>query len=152
MIYIYIMSKVLHIGISSVSGTKIKSLNTVKAVKGKGLLNDRHYKDDNNNIKQITLIEIEKINNYNKKFNKNISPLSFRRNIVTQNIDLNNLVGKKFNIGTVNLKAHDLCRPCKYLQNSLNQENIIKEFLHSGGIRCEILSDGIINVGDEVKF
>ena len=116
------------------------------------MINDRHYKENNNNVKQITLIEIESVNNYNKKFVKNIFPLNFRRNIVTENIDLNNLVGKKFHIGSVKLEAHDLCRPCKHLQNLLGQENIVKEFLRKGGIRCEILSDGIINVGDKIEL
>ena len=65
--------------------------------------------------------------------------------------EMNNLVGKEFFVGNVKLKAHDLCRPCKYLQEKLKQSNIIKEFLLKGGIRCEILSDGKIVVGDDIK-
>ena len=49
------------------------------------------------------------------------------------------------------VKAHDLCRPCKYLQESLNQKNLIKELLQKGGLRCEILTNGKIFVGDEIK-
>ena len=29
--------------------------------------------------------------------------------------------------------------------------NIIKEFLRKGGLRCEIINNGIINVGDLIK-
>ena len=46
---------------------------------------------------------------------------------------------------------HDLCRPCKYLQEILGKDNIIKEFLIKGGLRCEILISGNIAVGDEIK-
>ena len=30
--------------------------------------------------------------------------------------------------------------------------NYIKEFLRRGGLRCEILSSGIISIGDEIKI
>ena len=45
----------------------------------------------------------------------------------------------------------DLCRPCKVLQKNLGQENIIKEFLRRGGLRCEILTSTNIKVGDKIK-
>ena len=96
-------------------------------------------------------ITIENIDHFNKISNTNIPAIDFRRNIITENIRLNELVGKEFFIGNVKLKAHDLCRPCKYLQEKLKLDNFIKEFLHTGGIRCEILTDGKINVGDSVK-
>ena len=32
----------------------------------------------------------------------------------------------------------------------LEKDNIIKEFLRRGGLRCEILSSGTINVGDKI--
>ena len=83
---------------------------------------------------------------------KNFVPTEFRRNIVTQNIKLNALVGREFFIGEVKLKGHDLCRPCKYLQNLIKQDNFIKEFLQKGGLRCEILSDGKISINDEIKI
>ena len=97
------------------------------------------------------MIEIENINFYNKVSNSSIPPLSFRRNIITQDIQLNRLVNKEFLIGNVKVKAHDLCRPCKYLQDRLKQNNFVKEFLHKGGLRCEILTDGKINIGDAIK-
>ena len=61
------------------------------------------------------------------------------------------MVGKKLLISEVELKAIDLCRPCKNLQEILRQNNIIKEFLRKGGLRCEIINNGIINVGDFIK-
>ena len=144
------MGKVLKIGICKTRGEQITSLNEVKAVRGKGLINDRYYKQDNNKRCQITLIEIENINQYNKSFGIEISSINFRRNIVTENVKLNDLVGKKFFIGNVKVEGHDLCRPCKPLQDNLKQKNIIKEFLHKGGLRCEILSDGNIFINDKI--
>ena len=145
------MSKVIGIAISKNPKGAIRSVNSVKAIAGKGLVNEYHFKNDNDKRCQITLIEIENINYYNHKHGVSIPSISFRRNIITEGIRLNELEGSEFLIGKVKVKAHDLCRPCKYLQESLKQKNIIREFLQKGGLRCEILTDGEIFVDDKIK-
>ena len=146
------MSQVIQIGIHESRGDEVRAIDTVEAVKGKGLVNNRHFKENNEKKSQITLIEIENINYYNKISKTLIASINFRRNIITSGIRLNELLNKEFYIGKVRVKAHDLCRPCKYLQELLKQNNIIKEFLHKGGLRCEILTNGKIYIGDKITF
>ena len=146
------MSKVILIGISSLKGGSIKEMKSVDAVKGKGLLNDRKMRENNDKKSQLTLIEIESINYYNKVSKSSIKPLNFRRNIVTEGIELNKLINKEFSIGTVKVKGHDLCHPCKYLQEFLGQNNLVKELSKKGGLRCEILSTGKIFLNDIIKI
>jgi len=145
------MGKVLEIGIVNKKGGQITNINKIEAIKGKGLLDDRKFKENNDIRKQITLIEIEHINYFNNISKSNIKPIDFRRNIITDDIKLNDFIGKEFFVGDVKLKAHDLCRPCKYLQDRLKKNNFIKEFLLKGGLRCEILISGQIKVGDIIK-
>ena len=144
------MGKVLEIGISENKSSKIVSVNQVEAIKGKGLIGEKHFKEDNKKRSQITLIEIENINHYNKITGAKIPAINFLRNIVTEGIRLNVLVGKEFFIGKVKVKAHDLCRPCKNLQEFLQQKNTVKELLYTGGLRCEILSSGKIFINDQI--
>ena len=144
------MGKVLEIGISENKSSKIVSVNEVEAIKGKGLIGEKHFKEDNKKRSQITLIEIENINHYNKITGTKIPAINFLRNIVTEGIRLNVLVGKEFFIGKVKVKAHDLCRPCKNLQEFLQQKNTVKELLYTGGLRCEILSSGKIFIDDQI--
>ena len=99
-------------------------------------------------MSQLTLIESENIDDYNRRYNLNIDYLDFRRNIITKDIKLNNYIDKKILIGKVEVEVIDLCRPCRFLQEKLNKKNIIKEFLRKGGLRCRILSSGTIKVGD----
>ena len=146
------MGKVIKIGIAKIKGSPIVNANSIEVIKGKGIVNDRKFKESNEKECQITLIEIENINYFNKISKTNISPLSFRRNIITENVRLNNLVEKEFFIGNIKLIGHDLCRPCKYLQDKLKQNNFVKEFLHKGGLRCEVLTSGRINVKDIIKL
>ena len=144
------MGKVLEIGISENKSSKIVSVNEVEAIKGKGLIGEKHFKEDNKKRSQITLIEIENINHYNKITGTRIPAINFLRNIVTEGIRLNVLVGKEFFIGKVKVRAHDLCRPCKNLQESFQQKNTVKELLHTVGLRCEILSNGKIFINDQI--
>ena len=113
------MGKVVQIGIVDLKGNPIQKVEKVDAIKGKGLLNDRNFSENTKKERQITLIEIENIDYFNKMSNTNILAVDFRRNLVTEGIRLNPLIGKEFFVGNVKLKAHDLCRPCKYLENKL---------------------------------
>jgi len=146
------MGKIIEIGICKAKGDEITSLNIAEAIKGEGIRYDRKCKKSNDKMKQITLIGIENIKYYNETSSTRFSALSFRRNIVTEGIELNDLLLKEFYVGRVKLYAHDLCRPCKYLQEILKKDNIIKEFLIKGGLRCEILSNGKISVGDSINI
>ena len=146
------MSQVIQIGIHGSKGDKVRAIDAVEAVRGKGLVYNRHFKENNEKKCQITLIEIENIDYYNKISKTQIPPINFRRNIVTSGIRLNELLNKEFYIGKVRVKAHDFCKPCKYLQELLKQNNIIKEFLHKGGLRCEILSSGKICIGNKITL
>ena len=144
------MGKVLEIGISENKSSKIVNVNEVEAIKGMGLIGEKHFKEDNKKRSQITLIEIENINRYNKITGTTIPAINFLRNIVTEGIQLNVLVGKEFFIGKVKVRAHDLCRPCKNLQESFQQKNTVNELLYTGGLRCEILSSGKIFINDQI--
>ena len=145
------MSKIIEIGISKNKGGKIENVISIDVIKGKGLNGDRKFKTDNNIKSQLTLIEIENIKHFNNISKTNVPSVDFRRNIITKDIRLNEFVDKEFYVGNVKLKGHDLCRPCKTLQEKLGKDNIIKEFLRKGGLRCQILKSGSISIGDLVK-
>ena len=142
------MAEVFKIGITQNNNKNIEEVNSVELIANKGIVGDRYFKDFSDPISQLTLIESENIDDYNKRYNLNIDYLDFRRNIVTKDIKLNDYIDKKILIGKVEVEAIDLCRPCRFLQEKLNKNNIIKEFLRKGGLRCRILSSGNIKVGD----
>ena len=146
------MSVVYEIGITEKNNQEIEKKESIEVVASKGILGDRYFHDFNGDREQITLIESENIDYYNNTFNTKFSYVEFRRNIITKNIELNDLVGKTILVGNIKLKVNDLCRPCKDLQQRLGKSNIIKEFLRRGGLRCEILSSGTINVGDKITI
>ena len=145
------MSKVFKLGITSNNNKKIEEVETIEVLANKGVVGDRHFNNYNDPYCQLSLIEAENIDEYNLKFGLNIPYLDFRRNIITKGIKLNDLVGKKLSIGNAEVEGIDLCRPCRHLTEMLDQENILKEFLRKGGLRCQILSSSQIKVGDSIK-
>ena len=145
------MSKVFKLGITSNNNKKIEEVESIEVLANKGVVGDRHFDNYNDPYCQLSLIESENIDEYNLKFGLNIPYLDFRRNIITKGIKLNDLVGKKLSIGNVEVEGIDLCRPCRHLTEMLDQENILKEFLRKGGLRCQILSSSQIKVGDSIK-
>ena len=145
------MSEVSKIFITNKSSEEMEDVNTVEVIASKGIVNDRYFNENNNQALQITLIESENIDYYNQISETNIPYISFRRNIITKGIQLNDLVGKEFLIGNVKIKGHRLCAPCRYLQEMLKQKNLVKKLLNRGGLRCEILTDGVISVNDPIK-
>ena len=144
------MSKVFKLGITSNNNKKIEEVESIEVLANKGEVGDRHFDNYNDPYCQLSLIEAENIDEYNLKFGLNIPYLDFRRNIITKGIKLNDLVGKKLSIGNVEVEGIDLCRPCRHLTEMLDQENILKEFLRKGGLRCQILSSSKIKVGDSI--
>ena len=146
------MARVLKLGITQNSNQPIKEVNSLQVLANKGIVGDRHFQEFNAPYNQLSLIESENIDDYNIRFGLDIPYIDFRRNIVTKGIQLNDLIGKKLKVGTVELEAIDLCRPCRHLTEMLNQNNIVKEFLRGGGLRCQILSSSKIYLGDTIKI
>ena len=149
------MSTVSKICITEKSGDDMKDVSSVRVVASKGIVNDRYFNENNDVDIQITLIESENIDYVNEKLKTNIPYIDFRRNIITKGIKLNELIGKEILIGEVRIKGHRLCDPCKYLQEKLQQKNLVRSmaYLHKrGGLRCEILSNGRISVNDKINI
>jgi len=144
--------KVFKIGICEKRSQTINEINEINVLFKKGILGDRHFSDHKDHKGQITLIEKENIDYYNNKYKSKIPYTDFRRNIVTEGIELNGLIKKEIEIGSIKILPYELCRPCLHLEQMVNGKDIIKEFLRRGGLRCEVLASGKIKTGDKIKI
>jgi MOSC domain-containing protein YiiM len=146
------ISKVFKIGICKKNSQKIDEINEIEVLSNKGILGDRHFHEHTDHKGQITLIEKENIDYYNNKYKTKIPYIDFRRNIITEGIELNSLVEKKIKMGGIKILPYELCRPCSHLEQMVNSKDIIREFLKKGGLRCEVLVSGKVKIGDEIKI
>ena len=116
------MAQVFKLGIAANNNQPIKEVNSIEVLANKGIVGDRHFHDFNDPYNQLSLIESENIDEYNIKFGLDIPYIDFRRNVVTKGIQLNDLIGKKFKVGNVELEGRELCRPCRHLTEMLDQK------------------------------
>ena len=84
-----------------------------------------------------------------REYKVSLAPGEPRRNVVTRDVPLNHLVGRDFMIGGVTVHGIRLCEPCSHLEG-LTGSPVIKALRHRGGLRAQILTQGVIRVGDAV--
>lgn len=153
----YSMATVTGIYIAPSGGEPLRSQVRVEVCAGVGIVGDRYFsktgsfshKQTGLPDREITLIESEVIEAFNRAHNCQFVAGDFRRNLVTRGVALNDLVGKTFVVGNVQLKGIRLCEPCAYLGELLVKE-VVASLVHRGGLRAQILNDGQIEVGDQV--
>ena len=146
--------KILSICVASARHGEQVIVEAVQLKAGRGIVGDRFFGFRKSLPgKNLTLIEAEAIAGFNQRFGQNIPLHATRRNLITQGIQLNELTGKTFRIGSVLCRGIELCEPCKIMARqfpavSLSQNEIISAFTHKGGLRAEVLSDGIVHLDD----
>ena len=146
------MAKIKAINITNLSGKNTFYVNQAILSKNKGILNDRYYENFKNRYEQVTLIESENIDYFNETVKNKFKYKDFRRNIITSGIDLNDTINKKIQINDVILKVHQLCQPCRYLQNKLNIKNLVKLLVNKSGVCAEVVESGKISMFDQIKI
>ena len=147
---------VVSIGITASGSEPMRSVDQVRAVAGQGLEGDRYFLKqgtftDNPNVtgRQVTLIESEAIDALARDYGYELAYKDSRRNIVTRGVPLNHLLGKEFRVGAVTLKGVRLNEPCSHLAG-LTDDKVKVGLVHRGGLRADIVSDGVIRVGDAI--
>jgi MOSC domain-containing protein YiiM len=148
---------VVSIHIAPATSEPMLSVHEAHAVPGRGLEGDRyflgtgHFSEHHGPSYEITLIEQETIQALNEEYEELVlKPGDVRRNIVTCAVPLNHLVRRVFRVGDVMLRGIRLCEPCFHLVQ-LTHHNVLVGLIHRGGLRAQILTDGIIKVGDIVE-
>ena len=149
--------QVVSIQIAAQGGKPLETVTSIKAVAGQGLQGDRYFSSQGTFSKtgsisqQVTLIEVEALEALERDYGKKLSPEESRRNITTQGVALNHLVGKDFRVGRAVFRGIKLCEPCGYLEEITGK--MVKEgLIHRGGLRAQIISGGLIKVGDSIEL
>ena len=141
----------------AVPGEPLVAVEEVRAVAGKGLEGDRYaegrgtFSSRPGTGRQVTLIESEAVEAAGREYGVVLDPGQTRRNVVTAGVALNHLVDREFTVGGVRLRGVRLAEPCAHMAELAGDAEVRKALVHRGGLRADILSDGVIRVGDEVR-
>ncbi len=149
--------RVAAIYIAEAAGAPMEPLEQIKAMAGFGLEGDRYAlgtgaysRASRETIRHVTLFAREVIDAANAENGTDFSEADTRRNIVTEAVELNGLVGVRFAIASVALRGVELCTPCVRPDKLSGKRGFNEAFQDRGGLRAEVLSSGLIRVGDFV--
>ena len=152
------MPRLLEILIADSPSSPMTPRPQARAVPGFGLEGDRYFSgtgtfspDPRKPDFELTLIESEKIEAFSRESGLPFTAALARRNLVTEGIDLNALVGREFQIGEVRVLGIRLCEPCNYLAKTTFPQTL-KGLVHKGGLRAQILTEGVLRPGDPIRI
>ena len=135
----------------------LEARDEVRAVPGRGLEGDRYfakagtYSTSDGPHREVTFIESEAIAAAERDEDLRIRPELTRRNILTEGVALNHLVGREFRVGALRFQGIRLCEPCRHMEALSGVPGARKALVHRGGLRAQILDEGVLRVGDEVR-
>lgn len=118
----------------------------VECVEGRGLVGDRFFDYRVNYRGQITFFEWEIWQQIQTQVGTRCHPSAFRRNIITRDIALNDLIGCTFELQGVRFEGIEECKPCEWMNTAVGPgtETALK---HHGGLRARIKSSGTLRIG-----
>ncbi len=125
----------------------VRLVDEAVAIVGQGLKGDR-YADGTGTFASgrpgsaLTLVDAAVLDSFGGE-------LDHRRNVVVRGTDLNALVGREFTLGEARCRGRRLCEPCAHLDR-LNGGGILRPLVHRGGLRADVIRDGMIRVGDRL--
>lgn len=116
----------------------------IECIAGRGIQSDRYFDFKDAYKGQITFFSLEVFDELRGALQvQDCSPTSVRRNVITRDVDLNQLIGQDFEIQGVRFHGTEECRPCYWMDRAIAPG--AEEFLKGrGGLRARILTDGVL--------
>lgn len=124
----------------------MEAVDQLDCVAGSGIRGDRFfdYKDDY--AGQITFFSSEVFAQLAAEFGlEGRSPADLRRNVITEGVDLNTLIGQEFEVQGVRFFGTRECSPCYWMDQAYvpGTEAFLKG---RGGLRAKILTSGTLSL------
>ena len=125
----------------------IIEVTEIECVAGRGIRGDRFFDYRESYKGQITFFAFEVYAIICEELSVFEKPPSvFRRNVITERLDLNALIGEEFVIQGIRFRGTEECKPCYWMDQAFGPGT--EELLRGrGGLRAMILSDGKLSVG-----
>jgi MOSC domain-containing protein YiiM len=144
----------LHIHIAPAARAPMEHRDTARLQSGLGIEGDRYATGLGTysplpDIREVTLIETETLEALRRDHGIVLAPEQHRRNLTTEGVPLNHLVGRRFRVGSVLLEGGRLNTPCRYL-DMITGLTVCDLMVHRSGLNARIIEGGEIRPGDPI--
>ncbi len=124
----------------------VESVAEAVLVAGMGIEGDRFYGHKENYKGQITFFAREVYERLCTEFKvTDREPSVFRRNVITEGMDLNSLIGREFTVQGIRFAGVCECTPCYWMEQAFHPGAEASLQGH-GGLRARILTSGTLRV------
>ena len=148
------MARVTDIFVADAGSEPMQSVDRVAAVEG-GLRGDRYCEGRGHytpfDVCEVTLIASEDVDYVDHELGLSLDAGQHRRNLVTEGVDLHDLLDHRFRVGEATLKGTRPRPPCAHVEELADQAGVARALGEGrGGICADVLDPGNITVGAEV--
>jgi MOSC domain-containing protein YiiM len=120
----------------------VMEVDELACTAGRGIEGDRFFDYKENYNGQITFFAEEVYLALRQRFRiRDKEPAVFRRNVITEGVDLNSLIGKEFEIQGVRFFGTEHCKPCYWMDRAFHP-GAEAALDGQGGLRAKILTTG----------
>jgi len=141
------LSKVIAIHLAAKARQAMQEISTATLVAEQGIEGDRYF--GRKPKLNVTLVEEESLEQAADEIGVSYRPGMSRRNITVRSVALNDLIGKRFQIGATELEGVSFCEPCRNMESSIGA-GAIAALSGRCGIRARVVRGGKIQKGDEI--
>ncbi len=149
--------RLVAIYVAPAASAPMEARDRVDARAGAGLVGDRYasgtgtYSGTGRGARDVTLVEREALDAVRTEDGGiAVREDQTRRNLVTEGVALDRLVGHTFRVGAVRMRGVRLAEPCAYLEQLTGLPGVRAALVDRGGLRAEVLDDGTLQVGDAI--
>ena len=152
------MGQVEAIHIAPAASAPMQSLGEVEVVAGGGLAGDRYRagigfyspRPTDPGAREVTLFEAEVLDALATEHRITLGAGEHRRNLTTRGVRLDDLLGRRFQVGEVQLEGVKDCPPCDHLQELVGKP-VLQPLVNRGGLRARVVVGGVLRVGDRIS-
>lgn len=150
------MGRVTDVFVAESGSEPIQSVDRIEAVADRGLRGDRYFNGTGYyspyDVCQVTLIAGEAIEQINRNFGLDLTAGEHRRNVVTESVDVHELLGHRFRVGEAVLEGTRPRPPCAHVEQITEQEGVARALKDGrGGICADVIESGTIGVDDAIS-
>jgi len=143
--------------ITPVAGQPMHKMETVEALAGQGLQDDRYAENQGfwkaTDACQVTLISETELQQAGKRLNSvqqaELAAGKHRRNLVISGVHSKHLEKQQFRIGSAVFEYDKPRPPCAYLE-TLTSQGMLKALARRSGVCLKVITSGYLKVGDEI--
>ena len=134
----------------------MEEVEEIEAVARQGLRGDRYMKGtgyySGMDECEVTLIESEAIEEIREEYDIDLSDGRHRRNVVTSDVGVYDLLDQQFTIGDVTFEGTRPRPPCAHVEQVADESGVARALKnHRGGICASVVEDGTIHVDNEIE-